>query len=110
MTIDVWVYFSVLNSIALINLSVSGPMPCCLYHYCSVEQIEVRYGDSHINSFIVENYFGYLGFFVFPQEAENCSFYDCEELCWDFDGDCIESADCILRANGWNKKISFWLR
>ena len=34
-----------------------------------------------------------LGFFVVPYEVENCSFLVCAELCWSFDGDCIESVD-----------------
>jgi hypothetical protein len=29
-------------------------------------------------------------------EAENIPFKICEELCGNFDGDCIESVDCIL--------------
>jgi hypothetical protein len=36
-----------------------------------------------------------MGFFVIPNEIENCSFYLCEELSRDFDGDCIESIDCF---------------
>ncbi|KAL6093076.1 hypothetical protein STEG23_010130 [Scotinomys teguina] len=27
--------------------------------------------------------------------VEYCSFEVCEELCWDFHGDCIESVDCF---------------
>jgi hypothetical protein len=30
-------------------------------------------------------------FLFFPYEVESCSFHVCEELCWNFDGDCIES-------------------
>ena len=45
----------------------------------------------------VENSFHYPGFFVVvvvtQDESENCSFYLCEELSWNFDGDCIESVD-----------------
>ena len=37
------------------------------------------------------------GLFVFPYETEYCSFKVCEELCWDFDGECIESPDCFDR-------------
>ncbi|KAL6091041.1 hypothetical protein STEG23_037056, partial [Scotinomys teguina] len=37
--------------------------------------------------------FSYPGFFVLPYEVENCFFQVCEELSWDFDGDCIESVD-----------------
>jgi hypothetical protein len=47
------------------------------------------------NSLIVENWFCSLGFFVTPDEVENCSFYHCEELNWNFDGDYIESEDCF---------------
>jgi hypothetical protein len=40
--------------------------------------------------------FANLGYFLtFPDEIENCSFHVFEELCWDFDGDCIESIDCL---------------
>ena len=28
--------------------------------------------------------------FVFLYEIENCSLHVCEELCWNFDGDCID--------------------
>jgi hypothetical protein len=31
---------------------------------------------------------------VLPYEVENCSFHDCEEFCWNFDENCIESIDC----------------
>jgi hypothetical protein len=33
--------------------------------------------------------FAILTFFTFPDEFENCAFCVFEELCWDFDGDCI---------------------
>jgi len=45
--------------------------------------------------FIVQNCFGYPGSFVIPYEVENCSFYLCEELSWNFDGDCIVSVYCF---------------
>ena len=32
---------------------------------------------------------------MFPSEAENCLFKICEELCWDFDGDCTELVHCF---------------
>jgi hypothetical protein len=62
-----------------------------------------------ICSFIVKNcflysvflfvclFFGFLGFWVFclSDKSENCSFDVFEELCWGFDGDCIESIDCL---------------
>jgi hypothetical protein len=39
--------------------------------------------------------FALLGFFIIPDEFENCPFYLSEELSWNFDGDCIESVDCF---------------
>jgi hypothetical protein len=87
--IGVWVYFWVFASIPLINLLVSVAIPCGIYHYCFVVQLEVRDGDSLRRSFIVESCFGYPGIIFFPYEIENCSFYVCEELYWNFDGDCI---------------------
>jgi hypothetical protein len=32
---------------------------------------------------------------ILGYEVENCFFHVCEELCWNFDGDCIESVDCF---------------
>jgi hypothetical protein len=36
-----------------------------------------------------------LRFLLFSYHIENCSFNTCEELCWNFDGDCGESVDCF---------------
>ena len=59
-----WVHFWVFNSIPLIYLLISVPIPCSIfYHYCSVIQLEVRDGDSTRSSFIVENNFCYPVFF-----------------------------------------------
>jgi hypothetical protein len=66
-----------------------------LNHCCFVVQLEARDGDSPRSSLIVENSFHYPGCFVIPDEFENCSFYLCEQLSWNFDGDCIESIDCF---------------
>jgi hypothetical protein len=89
-------------------VSVFVPIPCSSHHYCSVVKLEVRDGDSLICSFIVKNLFCYSSlffsflfflsfflFFFFPDVFENCSFHVFEELCWDFDGDFIESVDCL---------------
>jgi hypothetical protein len=63
-TVSVWFYFWVFNSIAMINLSVSVQILCSCYHYCSVVKLEVRDGDSSKCSFIVKNCFVcFLGFF-----------------------------------------------
>ena len=58
------IYFKVFNSIPLMYLSVSVPIPCGFYHYCSVIQVEDRDDVSPRGSFIVENYFGYPGFLL----------------------------------------------
>jgi hypothetical protein len=76
-------------------MSVSVSIPCRFYHSCSVVKLEVRDGDSPGYSFIVKNCFRYSGFFAFPDEFEKLLFPCIEELCWDFDGDCIESIDCL---------------
>jgi hypothetical protein len=47
-------------------MSVSVPIPCRFYQYCSVVQLEVRNSDSARSSFIVQDCFGY--------EVENYSF------------------------------------
>ena len=70
--------------------TVTVPIPCRFYHYCSVVQLEVKDGDSPRNSFIFENSFCYPVFFFHPDEFENCSFYLCIELRWSFDEDCID--------------------
>jgi len=79
-TIGVWVHFW-FNSIPLIYLPASVPIPYSFYHCCSVLQLEVRDGDSHRSSFIVENSFHYPVFVVvvvvvvvIPNEFANCSF------------------------------------
>ena len=76
----------ILNSIPLINISVSVPIPCSFYHYCSIVKLEVRDGDSFSYSFIVKYFYFYSGVFGFPDEFETCSSHIFEELCWDFDG------------------------
>ena len=67
-TISVWVF----NSILLIYLPVSVPIPCSFYYYCSVVQLGVRDGNSSSSSFIVQECFCYTGYFVFPYDVENC--------------------------------------
>jgi hypothetical protein len=69
-TIGVWVYFWVFNSIPFIYLPVIVPIPFSFYRYYSVVQLEVRESDSTRGSFIVENGFSILGFLI-PDEFEN---------------------------------------
>jgi hypothetical protein len=65
-SVSVWFYFLVFSSIPLINVSVSLPIPCSYYHYCSEVKLEVRDGDFPSCSS--------------PYELENCSFHVFEEL------------------------------
>jgi hypothetical protein len=90
-SVGVWVYFWVFYSIPLIGPSISVPILCSFYHYFAV-QLEVRYGDSPEVLLLLRIGFAILGF-LFLYEDENCSFHVCEELCCNFDSDCIESVD-----------------
>jgi hypothetical protein len=65
---------SLTNSVPLMNVSVSVPIPCSYYYYCSVVQLDVTYGDSSQSFLIVQDCFGCAGIFVFPHKVENCSF------------------------------------
>ena len=92
--IGVWINIWVFNSIPMVDLSVFMPVPSC-FHFCSsIIELEAKDGDPFKSSFIVQDYFGCPGFFVFPYEVEYCSLKDCKKLCWDFDGNCIEAIDC----------------
>ena len=89
--IDIWVFYSV----PLVLLSVLMPIPGCFQYCSSVVEFEVRDCDASRSSFIVQDYFGYPGFFAFLYEIEYHSFKVCEEFCGDFAGHCIESVDCF---------------
>jgi hypothetical protein len=75
-TVHKFVGFSpwVFDSISLINLLVSVPMPCVFYHYFSVVHLEVWNGVFSQNSCIIQNNFAYPRLFVSLYEVENCSF------------------------------------
>ena len=85
----------VLDSVPLVLLSVFMPIPGCFQYCSSVVEFEVRDYDFSRSSFIVQDCFGYPGFFAFPNEVEYHSSEVCEEFCWDFDGHRIESVDCF---------------
>jgi hypothetical protein len=93
-TIDVWVYFLVFNSIQLIYLSVSEPILSGFYYYFPLVQLGVRDHDYPRSWFcflfvclfvLIARCFCYSVFVVvvvlFPYEVENYSFHVCEELC-----------------------------
>ena len=59
--------------------------------------LEVRDGDSSHSSFIVHDCFSDHGVFVFPYEVEYFSFKVCKELCWNFDGNCLNLEIALVR-------------
>ena len=93
--IGMWTYVRVFDSIPLIHVSIFVPISNCFYYYSSIVQLDVKNSDASRSSFIVQDCFSFPRFFAFPYQVEYCSFQVCEELCWDFDGDCIDSVDCF---------------
>lgn len=49
-----------------------------------------------------QDYFGCLGSFVVPYKLQGCLFYFSEKCHWYFDGDCIESVDCLKECGHFN--------
>ena len=93
--VGVWIDIQDFDLVPLVLLSVFMPIPGC-FQYCSfVVAFEVRDCDASRSPFIVQDCFGYLGYFAFPYEVEYCSFEVCEEFCRDIDEHCIESVDCF---------------
>ena len=90
-----WVNVRVFGSIPLVPVYLFTPISNCFYDYGSILELEARDGDASGSPFIVQDCFGYPWFSVFPYEVEYCSFEVCEELCLDFNGDCIESVGCF---------------
>ena len=79
----------------LVSLPIFMPI-LSSFHYCSSTiELDVRDGDASESSFIVQDCFGYPGCLFFQIKVDYFSFKVCEELCWDYDGDCIESIDCF---------------
>ena len=88
-----WINIQVFDLIPLVYLSVFMPIPSCFPYCSSIVELDVRDDDVFRSFFIVQNCFGYL--FFFSYEIQYCSTKVCEGLCWDFDGDCMESVDCF---------------
>jgi hypothetical protein len=65
----------------------------CFYYNDLVVHLKMGNDDMLSSSFIIQNCFSYPGCFVFPHKDENCPFKICQELCWNFDGDYIESVN-----------------
>lgn len=83
------------------GVSIPFPLLICLFlhqqdadfqHYFH----EARDGDFCQSSFIVKDCVGYIWFFIFSYEVENCSFKVYLKVCQNFGGDCIESVDFFL--------------
>ena len=83
--------FSLIQLIHLIGLCQTMQF----FPYSCVVELEIRGADTSRSSFIVQDCFSSLEFF--PYEVEYCSFKDCKELCWNFDGNCFGSVDCLGR-------------
>ena len=47
----------------------------------SIVELEVRDGDASGGSFVIQDCFNFPRYFVFPYEADCCSFKVCEKLC-----------------------------
>lgn len=69
LSLGVWIYVWVFNLIPLINMSLFVPIPWCFYYCISVVQLEIGDRDTSHSSFIIQYYFRYPEFFVFPCEA-----------------------------------------
>ena len=83
-----------------IEQPVCVSIQCSLYRYCSVIQLEVRDGDSSRSSFIIlllRIIFLLSCFLLLLLFHMQLRIAFCEELSWNFDGDCIESTDCFLQ-------------
>ena len=82
--IVVWINIWVFKLIPLVNLYDFMASSSC-FHYCSsVIELDVKDGEIPLLYQIV---------FIFPYEVDYYSFKVYEELCWDFDGDGIESIE-----------------
>ena len=71
------------------------PVPCSFYHNCSAVYLDIRHGDSTRDSFIVQKSFCYPRYFIITGDYASFPFYLSGEFSWNFDWDCIESADCF---------------
>jgi hypothetical protein len=112
-TIGVWLHFWFFNSIPLIYLLVTIPIPCSFYHNCFIVQLKVRDVDSTRSSFIVRIVFPILGF-CYSRWICKLLFLTLRKVELEFYGDCIESVGCfqqdghfynISSANPWAWKI-----
>jgi hypothetical protein len=74
-----------------INLPVYLPILCIFITIALLSEIEIPLEVLLLLRIV----FVMLCFFIIPEEFKECSFDLCEELSWNFDGDCIESLECF---------------
>lgn len=93
-SIRMWSYFKVFNSIALISLTVSKSKPSCFYYYSSVQWFDTIIRDANTSSrySIIQKYFIYPEYFCVLMLYWNLSFQDLWsnmlELLWEFQWIC----------------------
>ena len=81
-SIGMWIYVWVFNSIPLINVSIFMPMSCA-FHYYSCE-VQCEFTDTSGYSFIVQDCISYsveFFFFGIPYEVQYCLLKVCKEWC-----------------------------
>jgi hypothetical protein len=69
-TMSVWFHFWLFNSIPLIYLFVTEPVPCSLYHKCSIVQLEVRLGESTRGYLLLRTGSAILGSLLFQMNLQ----------------------------------------
>ena len=70
------------------------PIPSCSHYCSSIIELKEKDGDASRSFFIVQDCFDYPEVFI-SYENKTLLFKVSEVLCWDFNGDCIESIDCF---------------
>ena len=78
--INLWVNIWVFYSIPLVDFSVFMPVSSCFYYCSSVIELDVRDGNASRISFIVQDCFGFPGFFVSPNKLDYFSLKGCKEF------------------------------
>ena len=66
--IGAWIYFWAFYLVPLVYIKVFVPVPYCLDDCSFVASSEVRKVDSYRSILLSQDFFGYLGSFLFPCE------------------------------------------
>ena len=78
--IGLWINIWVFDLIPLVNIYVFVPVPNSFHYCCSVIGFEVRDGNASRSTFVVQDCFGYPGFFVLSYKVDYCSLKVGEEV------------------------------